>query len=667
MADHDPEPRALVVAPDRTPAPLANLARRTLATIKAPESALAAPRQIIVSAEGSAMFRTIGEALAVAVDRDEILVRPGEYWEFLVIDVSVRIRGDGPREKIIVRPPSNERACISIEGGGPTLEGLTLDASEYEQYDSRHGTPALLEILHGSPSVERLDIRGGGGITIGGAETRGRILGCAVHDEEGIDVSDGASPRIEDNEVWGTSDGITIRDAGTNPIVQANRVHDVHGFGFQVFDGASPRIVDNEIWGNAHTGILVEGRGTDPLIRGNRVHDLVPGYQLALAESGVMDRGMVERMGDGIRVVDGASPRIEANEIWANAGAGVHIMDPFALENRQRGLADPDASPRIEENDIWGNALPGIAISDAGIDALVRANRVHDGQSTGITVTDGSAPRIEENEVWGNTRPGIAISGAETDAVVSANRVHDGQSNGITITDGATPRIEQNEVWGNTLPGIAISGAGTDPLVRANRVHNGQSSGIYAQDGASPRIEENDVWGNALPGIESNGVGTDPLVLANRLHDGAAAGILVSGGAAGKIEDNDIYKNKGAGVEVDGDSEVAIRANKLHGGRSSGIFLHHGHRGAIEGNEIWGHENGIWLVGESTAPVITGNRIHDCRHHGILLWDGAGGTIEHNEIWNTKREPVKVDADASAQVRDYLAQRGDSGAERRPR
>lgn len=46
MADSDTEQRALVVAPDRTPAPLANLAARTLATIKVPESALEASRQL---------------------------------------------------------------------------------------------------------------------------------------------------------------------------------------------------------------------------------------------------------------------------------------------------------------------------------------------------------------------------------------------------------------------------------------------------------------------------------------------------------------------------------------------------------------------------------------------------------------------------------------------
>ena len=95
MADPDPELRALVVAPDRTPVPLANLAQRTLATLKVPDLALGASRQLIVSADGSAMFTTIGAALAVAGDGDDILVRPGEYRESLGL-VNKQRKHQGP-------------------------------------------------------------------------------------------------------------------------------------------------------------------------------------------------------------------------------------------------------------------------------------------------------------------------------------------------------------------------------------------------------------------------------------------------------------------------------------------------------------------------------------------------------------------------------------------
>ena len=57
---------------------------------------------------------------------DEILVRPGEYRESLVIDKAVTIRGDGPRDQIVVGPWNADEPCISIVSGAPTVTGLTI-------------------------------------------------------------------------------------------------------------------------------------------------------------------------------------------------------------------------------------------------------------------------------------------------------------------------------------------------------------------------------------------------------------------------------------------------------------------------------------------------------------------------------------------------------------
>ena len=51
---------------------------------------------IIVAADGSGDYITIGEAVAAAADGDKILVRPGTYVESTVVDKDVRISGDGP-------------------------------------------------------------------------------------------------------------------------------------------------------------------------------------------------------------------------------------------------------------------------------------------------------------------------------------------------------------------------------------------------------------------------------------------------------------------------------------------------------------------------------------------------------------------------------------------
>ena len=139
------------------------------------------PRELFVGADHPAAFRTIGEALAVAADRDEIHVLPGEYRESLVIDKTVRIGGDGPRDRIIIRPLISGEPCLSIRGGDPYLHDLTIDGSEFDRVDPDGADPiAQLSIAAGSPLIEAIHIYGAGGIWIGGAATSGEIT--AVRD-----------------------------------------------------------------------------------------------------------------------------------------------------------------------------------------------------------------------------------------------------------------------------------------------------------------------------------------------------------------------------------------------------------------------------------------------------------------------------------------------------
>ena len=367
MADPEPEVRAFVVTPDRTPAPLANLAQRTLDSMRVPESGLAVPRQLTVSADGSAMFRTIGAALALAVDGDEILVRPGEYRESLIVDKSVRIRGDGPREKIVVRPDRGESG-ITIIASAPNLVGFTVNGLDPAEPDDSPGAD-LVRITGGTPVLESLDICGGDAcVSVRGNEIMGAIRLCWVHDGRysGILIAGGASPRIEENEIWAhASSGVAVEDSESNPTVRANRIHDCDEHGIQVAEGAAPRIEENEIWSNGGAQVVVQGTGTDPIIQANRIHD-------------------------------GA---------W-----GVVVQE--------------GACPRTEENEIWGNALEGIYVTGIGTSPVVVGNIVRDGLDDGIYVLEGATPSIFNNTILDNALSAIRVD-EDARPVVDSNVIRE--------------------------------------------------------------------------------------------------------------------------------------------------------------------------------------------------------------------------------------------------
>ena len=80
------------------------------------------------------------------------------------------------------------------------------------------------------------------------------------------------------------------------------------------------------------------------------------------------------------------------------------------------------ARPRIEGNEIRANAKSGIVVRGAGSDPLVQANRIHNGQGDGIWIDEGASPTISGNTITGN----------------SLEPIH--------VDEGSAPKIDQNIV-----------------------------------------------------------------------------------------------------------------------------------------------------------------------------------------------------------------------------
>ena len=63
------------------------------------------PRTIVVAQDGSGDVATITEGVALAVDGDTVLIRPGVYAESVLVEEDITLTGDGPREAVIVEGP----------------------------------------------------------------------------------------------------------------------------------------------------------------------------------------------------------------------------------------------------------------------------------------------------------------------------------------------------------------------------------------------------------------------------------------------------------------------------------------------------------------------------------------------------------------------------------
>ena len=533
----------------------------TLAAIRPRTDPFASPfvrpssaRRHTVGSDATAHYRTIRSALDHAREGDEIVVGPGLYREALDISLSVSLVGAGPRDAIVIRRPAADvQACIRIWAGEPELRNLRIECPVASSA-KRVELPGLIAVLGGAPRLLELELAGAG-VEFRGEGTAGVMAGSAIHDSfSGIWVRDGASPRIEGNELWSIIlAAVEVRDVGTAPVVVGNRIHNEDGGGILVHSGASPRVEDNELSGIALPAIECRGAGTVPMISGNRIHDCMH--------------------------------------------IGIHVHSA--------------ATPRLEGNEVWGTVAAAIAVCDPGTNPDIRANQLHDGLAGGISVFDGASPRIEGNVVCRNAHAGVAVRGLATDPAVLSNKVHENASSGIWVHDGACPRIEENEIWANELAGIEVGGRGTRPQVLANRIFDGESGGVLIHDGATPQVGGNEVWGNALAGVEIQDGFSDPIVWANRVHDGLDRGILVHGGASPRLENNDVWANAGEGIVVDdAGSNPILTANHVHENDDDGIYVSGGSP-TIVGNRVLGNAFMAIRVEEGATPTIRDNTVDD--------------------------------------------------------
>lgn len=293
---------------------LATIVSLTLALILLAAAAVVAgasllPRAaIVVAQDGSGTVRTINEAVAMAVDGDTILVRPGTYAEQVDIGRAITLKGDGDRSAIVIEVPQDGRELPSgseirvLMGGTGTMNGaygllLSGSVAKVSQLTVRSPAAGLAIVVDGgAPTLEDLaiDIEGDPAPPTFSAGRTGlvidlgsRALVRGIQHEGWLQVDRGSTPMLVDNElldscieVWGEGSGATFT---RNTVTGCPG-----GWSFDISFGATPVIEGNDI---SKGEIDISGSGTNPVIRNNALHDSPIAISVADASAAALMSG----------------------------------------------------------------------------------------------------------------------------------------------------------------------------------------------------------------------------------------------------------------------------------------------------------------------------------------------------------------------------------------
>ena len=297
----------------------------------------------VVDPDGSADFTTIGQAVDVAVDGDTVLVRPGTYEEDLVLRADITVRGDGPRDAVVINAPGEGIRAL-VDRGTPTETGL----------------PVGIDIQLSDVTLEDLVLRSDRPIVsvrVNGGTPTLRDLEISVNDPDGQSIA-------------------TLLAGGSTSSIEGSRL----GRRVVMSEASSMTLTDSEL------GAPVEVSG--------------PGWMTVSANHFLPGSGLVAASGArgdvSGNVFDASAIRIETTSELAIHENSLHDAPGPALTVSHDGT-----NADIRRNDIRDSST-GVAIGPATVVSLI-GNTIC-GNETNVFESSSAATEIHDNEV-GDTCP----------------------------------------------------------------------------------------------------------------------------------------------------------------------------------------------------------------------------------------------------------------------
>ncbi|MCL6582282.1 MAG: right-handed parallel beta-helix repeat-containing protein [bacterium] len=340
-------------------------------------------------------FPTIQEAIDASEFGDSVRVRPGIYYERVVIKAGISLISDsGPEGERLVKGPGEkqvlQRALQTI------IDGSKLDPPDY-----------LVSFQKESTAPMKLD-----GFTIRNLPTKA-IDKLYLVEVRGCSAAVIINNIICQNHSKGKGGGLLLTGLGPSmgppletvakPTVQHNVIYDNFGTGIANGPNSMALIQDNEIFNNHFPQAKdkeqdAPGIGIREYARPRILHNLC--YQNG---SGI----------GGLDLVSHDQPIvIQGNILRHNWRAGISLT---AINNQQKHIV-----ASIEENEVYGNLKAGIRLENIS-EATIRGNQVNHNLRAGIAVHGGGVIRIIQNSILGNISAGLVIEAQK--ALIEQNRI----------------------------------------------------------------------------------------------------------------------------------------------------------------------------------------------------------------------------------------------------
>lgn len=598
-------------------------------------SSLALGRTVTVGRSGC-NYTSVQRAINASRSGDTVLVRPGTYYEFLVLKSGVSVVADSSGEVVLYSTFAPVVSAQNVSSG--RVSGFVLEYAGTWKHNA-------VWIVDSSVEISNNKIRGG--------------------TYSGIHVDGSATPVIEGNTITGSTGNGVYLAANTRATVRENRIEGNGGSGIHVRDNAEPEISGNVICSNAENGIFSCGDSSGRVLNNEISENGHKGiYVLENAAPFIDGNTIFGNTQEGISVVCTSKVTASNNDIHDNQWAGVFAGETAKLllhgntiyRNHEAVCVGDEAEVAITGNVLYENEHSGIIARNSS-SIYVEANSIRSNAAHGISASNSAAGDLYDNQIANNGLRGVHVAGT-ADLDIRSNTISGNGREGIGVV--RTSRFPQgsdlmevtsNDIYDHPHAGIFL-GKRSDLIIAQNTIH-GNFEGICVSDEVEVDIESNSIYENRDVGVE---IREDAFGLFsnNTIRNNEKSGIHAWGAASGEICDNQITGSGQKGIYITETADFVIRRNEISGNAHEGVSIVGSIQRTASDNEIRANGFAGIFVGETASAILTDNTITENLREGICVAGDSTATIRGNLISSNVYVGIRMQDSATGIIQDNM-------------
>ena len=468
---------------------------------------------LLVSPERAGAYRTIGAALADAVEGALITVAAGQYREALVIAVPVTLAAEdvgGAGGGVRIHSASGSTLVLNAEA--VQLSGLHLSGADREA--------PVLDVRRGQAALDGCGVSGEAWAAVLARQDGVLALrGCRVTNSQGagIVVTSGGANVVERCEITQVgSSAVVVAEQGRLTVRDCS-FEGTRGNGICVNGQGTALVESCRIDGSGKPAVAVEQQGRADLRRvtvtGSTVLDA---YLTSRGETSLTDCSFAGSGGGSVHVGGGAAPLLRGCTITGAAGSGVQLAAGSRARLEDCTIADTPVGLLVEEGSeadcsgltVRGATTAAVRASGAAGVNLRRSAIALAAPGSGIELADRAGAQLTGVRLTADGGTGLALDGGARAELASST------VQGCAVVVGAESELtaKESEFTGSDTDGIRVGGGGA-LLAVGCRISGARRHGVNVQASSRAELDNCTVFDNAGDGVRCN---TDEPV---RVHD----------------------------------------------------------------------------------------------------------------------------------------------------